>query len=120
MWKRITSGKDPLTEEGIVAWPVKGGRPLKVKQTPEYNTFVQSIFPAKGRLRGMAGGFEYSRSPEGKPVGRVGTGFSDEVRRQMLEEQEDWIGRVARVRAQQAFPSGALRAPVFIGLSEDR
>ena len=120
LWERITSGQNPRTEEGVVAYPRAGGRLLKVKQTPETSVFVRNVFPGEGRLAGqMAGGFEYSRSPEGEIVGRVGTGFSDETRRRMLQDKEDWVGRTANVRSQSSFPSGALRAPAFLSLSED-
>jgi len=57
--------------------------------------------------------------PGGDPVGKVGTGFSSEVRKQMMESPDDFIGRVARIRAQEQFPSGAYRAPAFLALHED-
>ncbi len=49
----------------------------------------------------------------------MGSGFSDEVRREMLSNPDSWIGRMARVRAQEKFPSGALRAPSFLARHED-
>ena len=120
MWEEIRSGKNPLTEEGIVAWPAAGGKPTKVKLYEEHDVHVKDIFPGEKRLAGVgAGGFGYSTEPGGPRVGEVGTGFTEETRRQMLEDPDQYIGRVARVKAQAKFPSGALRAPSFLSLHED-
>lgn len=111
----------PRTQEGVIAWPREAGKaPVKAKFTPEADVWVKNIFPGGGKLTGSgAGGFEYSLSPTGPVVGRVGTGFSDEVRREMLADPEGWLNRMARIRAQDKFPSGAYRAPAFIALHED-
>ena len=120
MWERITSGKHPLTHEGIVAWPKAGGKPTKVKIYDDYDVHVKDIFPGKKRLEGVgAGGFGYALEPGGERVGEVGTGLSEELRREMLENPEEFIGRVARIRAQGQFSSGAYRAPSLVGLHED-
>ena len=66
-----------------------------------------------------AGGFGYSLGPKGDVVGRVGTGFSEEARHEMLAEPEKWVGRLARIRSQGQFPGGAHRAPAFLALHED-
>lgn len=120
LWERITSGKHPLTHEGIVAWPIKGGKPSKVKLYSEHDVHVREIFPGEKGLAGTgAGGFRYSLTPGGRLVGKVGTGFSAATRKQMWETPEEFAGRVARIKAQEQFPSGAYRAPSFIGLHED-
>lgn len=120
LWERISTGKHPLTSEGIVAWPSAGGLPRKAKVLPESDVWIRSIFPGEKRLAGKgAGGFEYSLAPEGPVVGRVGTGFSEATREEMLKDPEGWLGRMARIRAQARFPSGAYRAPAFLGLHED-
>lgn len=120
LWDDIRSGKYPLTHEGVVAWPRKGGKPTKVKLYKEHDVHVKEIFPGEGRLAGVgAGGFRYALKPGGSIVGEVGTGFSEEVRRQMHEHPEEFVGRIARIKAQEQFPSGAYRAPAFIALHED-
>lgn len=122
LFERISSGKHPRTAEGIVAWPREPGKvPRKVKLSPEADVWIKSIFPGMGKLEGAgAGGFEYSRSPEGPVVGRVGTGFTEQTRKEMLEDPESWIGRIARIHSQGDFPrTGAFRAPSFVGLHED-
>lgn len=122
MWEDITAGKNPRTQEGIVAWPTEGGKPpVKVKTMPEADVWIKNIFPGEGKYQGTgAGGFEYSNEPKGDIVGRVGTGFSDETRREMHESPDLWTERMARIKSQGKFPdSGAHRAPVFIARHED-
>jgi len=119
LWERISSGQHPLTHEGIVAWP-QSGLPTKVKPMPESDVWIRNVFPGEGKYKGLgAGGFEYSLGPESNIVGRVGTGFSDDTRREMLTNPDRWVGRLARIRAQEKFPSGAFRAPAFIARHED-
>ena len=121
LWEHITAGKSPRTDEGIVAWPRAPGIPTKIKKFPEADVWIKNIFPGAGRLTGSgAGGFEYANAPEGPVVGRVGTGFNEETRKQMLADPSVFVDRMARIRSQGKFPeSGAHRAPAFIALHED-
>jgi hypothetical protein len=65
------------------------------------------------------GGFRYSHEPEGPIAGEVGTGLTDEVRKDMHENPDSYLGRIARVSYQNKKPSGALFAPSYISLHED-
>lgn len=117
--EQIQTGKHPLTREGMVIHPAEGGTPIKVKFRPEQDVFVRDVYRGEGKYEGVgAGGFRYSRTPEGPIVGNVGSGLSDELRRELLRNPELYFGRRARVSAQEAFPSGALRAPSLIALHE--
>lgn len=118
IWKAIKSGKNPFTHEGIVVHPPTG-KPTKIKLTGEYDVHITGFFPGEGKHKDAIGGFTYSHEPGGKTVGRVGTGFSDKTRREMAKNPEEYIGRVARVQAQEKLPSGALRAPTLLALHED-
>ena len=120
MWEQISKGLNPRTREGIVAWPLGGGKPTKVKLTDESDVYVRDIVPGERGIKGRAaGGFRYSVTPRGPVVGKVGTGFDAPVRVDMLKNPQDWIGRVARIKAQEQFSSGAYRAPAFLALHED-
>jgi len=120
LYERIVSGEHPATYEGVVAWPAaRPGRAIKVKPRPEHDVWIQNVFPGKGKYEGAAGGFDYSLSPTGPIVGKVGGGFDDATRRQMMDEAEDWKGRLARISAMEKFPSGAYRNPAFISLHHD-
>ena len=119
LFEKIRSGQHPLTNEGVVIHPAQG-TPSKIKFMDEHDVHIRGIFPGEGKYKDVAaGGFNYSHEPEGPIVGKVGTGLSDETRRDLWENQADYIGRTARVQAQQKFPSGALRAPSLIALHED-
>ncbi len=123
LWNRIRTGKDPITREGIVAHPLlaAGAVPIKAKTYPESDVIIKGIVPGKGRLKGMAsGGFWYALPDDpDKIVGKVGTGLSDEDRWDMWQNPNEWVGRTARIRAQEQFPSGAYRAPAFLARHED-
>lgn len=104
---RINSGTHPLTSEGVVLQDVKGtGRATKAKHVIDHDVYLREIFPTKNKDR--TGSFSYSWSPRGKIVGRVGSGFSHALAKEMLENPEKYRGRVARIVAEQKYPSGAL------------
>jgi uncharacterized membrane protein (UPF0127 family) len=119
LWKRIITGRHPRTREGIVAFPRAGGVPTKVKPFREADVYIRKIFEGEKRLAGRAaGGFQYSLTPRGPVVGRVGTGLDEEERERMWREPGEYVGRVARIKVQEQFPSGAYRAPVYIARHE--
>jgi hypothetical protein len=119
LWEKIRSGRHDTTQEGVVIHPAEGV-PAKIKKLEEHDTLIHSFVPGKGRLAGKGiGAIRYTFEPGQDVVGEVGTGISDRLRREMHEDPAAFIGRVARVRAQGAFPSGALRAPALLGLHED-
>jgi len=115
----IKKGLHPETKEGVVEWDLSKptGDPSKIKYRDNFDVYIRKIFPAiskaTGKEKDEAGGFEYSLTPKGKIVGNVGTGFTQAKRKDMLEHQNDYLGMVARVKSQQQFGSGALRAPAF-------
>jgi ATP-dependent DNA ligase len=120
--KKIQMGQVPETREGVVVWNLNESRPpAKAKFSAEHDVYVRDFFPGKGRLGGVAvGGFLFSHTPTGPIIGKVGTGLSDAQRRDMQERPEQYVGTVARVKAQEKFRSGALRAPSFQGWHLDK
>lgn len=124
MLNAIKAKTHPLTEEGVVFHHLEKGksRPtvstVKAKLRPDFDVYVREIFPGKGGREGKAaGGFGYSWTPRGKVVGRVGTGFSHTLVRDMYRNPTKYIGRVAKVQSTGPFPAerglGALRTPSF-------
>lgn len=116
---KIRTGQEPITSEGVVLWNREGGAPIKAKFRPDHDVYVREIFPEQGS-RELAGGFSYSWTPQGKIVGRVGTGFSHAIKKDMFENPNKYKGRVARVQALDVYTDpnnpkkpGALRAPSF-------
>jgi hypothetical protein len=120
LWKDVTTGKHHLTHEGVVVHPATG-KPFKIKKLEEHDVHIRDFFPGKGKYEGTGvGGFRYSMTPDGPVLGEVGTGLSDELRQQMHKSPREFVGRIAKVRAQGAFPgSGALRGPALLSLHED-
>ena len=117
---RIRTGQEPTTSEGVVMWPLGGGPPIKAKFRPDHDVYVREVYPETGKREGLAAGFRYSWTPNGRIVGQVGTGLDHALKRDMLENPQRYIGRVARVRAQGVYRDkvnpkkpGALRAPSF-------
>jgi ATP-dependent DNA ligase len=119
LWNRIQQLQHPLTSEGMIIRQ-DAKPPVKVKLTDEEDVVIREVLPGQGRLKGhAAGGFRYSRDPQGEIIGNVGSGFTDDFRRDLWENRDNYIGRTARVKSHGTFPdSGALRAPVLIGLHE--
>ena len=88
--------------------------PIKAKLKEEHDVYIRKIFGGeRAYKKDMAGGFEYSHTPNGPIVGKVGTGFSERIRRDMWENPDKYTGLIAKVNAQEKFESGALRAPSF-------
>lgn len=116
---RVQAGTEPSTVEGVVVHPPTG-LPSKIKLRDEHDVHIREFFPGMGKYQDKGvGGFRYSHEPEGPIVGEVGTGFTDEERMKMHQNPEDFLGRVARVTAQDKKPSGALFAPSYTSLHED-
>lgn len=120
LWEIIKQKKHPLTHEGIVIHP-STGKPIKAKILEDVDVYIRGFFEGKGKYEGKGvGGFYYSLTPDGEIVGKVGTGLSDQLRMDMYQHPEDYIGRVARIRTQEQYSdTGAYRAPALIALHED-
>jgi hypothetical protein len=119
LFEAIQAGKNRRTTEGVVAWP-ETGVPTKFKFMPESDVVIRGTFPGAGKYEGTGvGGFEYSLPGKTDVLGRVGTGLSDELRREMFKSPEAYVGRTARIHSMGQFPSGAHRAPGLIAMHED-
>lgn len=113
--KKIESGKLPETSEGVVLWRKKEYEPAtKVKFKEQHDVFVRRFFPGEGKYsnRGV-GGFEFSHTPDGPIVGKVGTGLSDRLREDMHKHPDRYLDSVAVLESMTKYKSGALRAPAF-------
>lgn len=118
----MKAGQIPETQEGVVFWNMAKSTPaVKAKFRKDHDVHIRGFFPGEGKYRGHAvGGFTFSHTADGPIVGRVGTGLSDDLRIDMSSNPDKYLNLVARVEAQQKFPSGALRAPAFKGWHLDK
>lgn len=114
----IASGDYPLTSEGVVLH-LPGKRPIKAKNTEDVDVYVKDVFKADTAADNRAGGFTYSLQPQGPAVGRVGTGFTHGMLRDMLRNPDKYKDRPARIAHRGQYTSGAYRAPSFIAMKED-
>jgi hypothetical protein len=114
LYEKVRSGRHPLTKEGVIIHPPKG-KMIKIKNVEEENVKIHSVFPGKGKFEDGYGGFYYA-DKFGRPLGRVGTGFTEETRAELPK----YIGRTARVRHQGKYKSGRLRAPSLIAIEENK
>jgi ATP-dependent DNA ligase len=117
LYNDIETGNHPLTNEGIVIHP-QTGKPYKLKTVKDFDVFVKNVFPGEGKYSNSAGGFTYSLEPNGKEIGKVGTGFDDAYRNFMWNNKEDFAGRKVRIKSPEQLTSGAYRHPVFISTHE--
>lgn len=114
----IISGRNPLTKEGIIIYKTKESIPYKSKLDEDYDVLITGIFAASpgSKYEGSAiGGFE--GIPENKPNTkiRIGTGLSDELRRDAYQNKNKYIGNWAKVKGNMQYSkSGKLRMPVFL------
>jgi hypothetical protein len=108
LFDKIRKGRHPLTKEGVIIHPPEG-KMVKIKNVEESNVKITGTYPGTGKFEGSHGGFTY----EG---GKVGTGFTDETRRKLHE----YVGRIARIKHQGQYKSGAHRAPSFIAAEENK
>ena len=118
----IRSGKEPSTQEGVVEWKKDAPTPRKAKFLHEKDVFVRNVFPEAGAKRKgqMAGGFEFSYTPKGPIIGRVGTGMSFSMKKDLLQNPSKYEGLKARIKMQKAPEHHAPRAPVFHSFDLDQ
>lgn len=119
LWRSIQdTGYSPSTE-GVVYWPLHG-TPSKSKLLEDKDVYITGTFPGSGKYTNKGvGGFTYGLEPNGKTVGRLGTGLDDALRSDAFKSPADYVGRVARIKSQHQYPSGAWRAPSLIAFHED-
>ena len=51
---------------------------------------------------------------------QVGSGFSDELREEVWNDKEGFLGRIIEIRYQEVTPDGSLRFPTFVCFRNDR
>jgi len=118
--KSILSKRHLQTSEGIVVHDLTGeGKAFtKAKVIDHHDVYITGIFPEENVKEGrkpMAGGFTYSWEPDGKTVGKVGTGFNHSEKEDMMKNPNKYIGRAAKVKALDVSKNKVLVKPSFDG-----
>ena len=111
----VQSGREPSTEEGVIEWRSDQSTPRKAKVQRERDVWVRKVFSETGERKGLAGGFEFSLTPNGPVAGRVGSGMSHELKRDLLKNPSRYVGLHAKILTTPAAGHYAPRSPVFAG-----
>lgn len=113
LFRKILSGKHPETAEGMIVWQMnQAAPPTKIKFRPHFQVFVHTVYEGRGPTnKGTMGRYSYSLTPNGPPVGFVGTGFNREQSDWMWKNRRKLKGRKVVIKSLEQFPSGAFRAP---------
>ena len=116
--ERIRAGEVPETREGVVMH-MPGGSVWKYKERPETTAYVAGTYPGEGRRSNSVGGVLISLEPGGKPIGHLGTGFTEAELRDIAKAPGEYMGRPVRIMHQGQFDRGTFRAPSFGGWETD-
>ncbi len=90
---------------------------MKVKEFHDVDLPIIGLEEGTGRHQNKLGAVKVNYN--GVDV-RVGSGFSDEERELVWEDQASFIDRVIEVRYQEVTPDGSLRFPTFVCFRNDR
>ena len=111
--------------EGVIVTslttPEISNKRIKIKHFYTFNLRIVGIeqeYDIKGNPKPSMGALRCVDST-GREVAMVGTGFSQELRREIWNNQREWIGKLITVKTMGlAAPGGKLRAPVYNGLAD--
>lgn len=92
---------------------------MKYKLWIEDDFIITGYFEGEGKLANMLGGI-YVRSRDGKIVSKVGTGFSEKMRKKLWEEREKLAGEIVEIKYWDFTENNSLRFPVFVKFKRDR
>ena len=95
----------------------RGYEVMKVKSFHDADVEVLRVEEGKGKFRDKCGTLVVDFN--GVEVG-VGSGMDDELRQEIWNNPNDYIGRLIEVRYQEVTPDGSLRFPTFIHFRNDR
>jgi len=90
---------------------------MKLKAFIDVDLPIEGLLPGRGKHEGTLGAFVVDYL--GVKV-QVGSGLSDEIRAEIWDNKEKYIGRTIEVRYQEVTPEGSLRFPTFVCFRNDR
>ena len=90
---------------------------MKVKEFHDVDLPIIGLEEGTGRHAGRLGAVKIDFNGV---IVKVGSGFSDEQREQVWNDQPGFMGRIIEVRYQEVTPDGSLRFPTFVCFRNDR
>lgn len=111
--------------EGAMALPnipyylgKKSNRLMKFKTMYSQDCRVVGVYEGEGKHAGRLGGLKLIQE-NGQPCD-VGSGFTDEDRDLIWQDNSLAIGRIAEIKYQELTPDGVMRFPVFLRWRNDK
>jgi len=118
----VKSGRYPLTSEGIVEFDLDSPVPSKMKMAKDTEVYIRGFYPAakNSKYDGVAvGGIIASLKKDGPANIRIGSGLTDDLRRDFFNNPGQYIGKLIKVSYQDFYPATEkFRMPVFLGFRE--
>jgi len=105
--------------EGIVLQDRVTGEFYKKKNRLDFDLRIKDITEGTGRLSGSAGALVLE-DRSGTEVGNVGTGFSDEMRKDLFKNKSSYIGKLVKIKSDAPLKAKSIRGPSFVGFSVDK
>jgi ATP-dependent DNA ligase len=109
--------------EGLVFKKSDGlyGEPhARMKREVTVDYVCMGMNPGKGRNKGVTGSIQGGVIQEGIPVHVCDvSGLTDWHRKELWDNQDNYIGRNFEAKGKALFPSGALRHPIFVKWRDD-
>jgi len=126
-YEEIKDFHDKFVEQGYEGVMIKdlnapykfgrGPEVMKLKVFNDVDLKIKSLLEGSGKYLGKLGAIVVDH--KGTRV-QVGSGFSDDLREIIWNDQDDFVGRVVEIKYQEETPDGSLRFPVFVCFRNDR
>ncbi len=104
--------------EGAVLVDRATGDSYKMKHRYDYDLVVHEVVQGRGKYEDAAGALVL-KDKTGRIVGKVGTGFTDDVRYDIINNPQKYIGKLVKVQSRKPL-RGSLREPSYLGLTTDK
>lgn len=92
---------------------------MKIKEMKSQDCIIQQVIRGKGKHNEVMGAIKVLQE-DGQTMCEVGTGFTDQMRKDFWDNQEDLRFKTVEIKYQELTPDGVLRFPVFLRFREDK
>jgi len=92
---------------------------MKIKEMLSQDCKIQQVVRGKGKNKNVMGAIRVLQE-DGQTICEVGTGFSDEMRQDFWDKQQELGERIVEIKYQELTPDGVMRFPVFLRFREDK
>lgn len=96
---------------------------MKKKNFLDIDAAIVSLYKGEefSRIQDVMGGAIINVGDKNKPIYvEIGSGWSDDLRKKMWENPDDYIGKIIQVSYQEVTKAGSLRFPTFMRFRDDK